>query len=70
MREEMFTLSGLSAEESEETDLSWVDVEGPGGRFQLWKRARHVFTEALRVKFRTVCVGAKRASVVSLFCLS
>ncbi|KAH8112723.1 galactokinase gal [Phellopilus nigrolimitatus] len=60
--EEMIALSGLSAEEFTETYLSWVDIEAT--RFQLYKRAKHVFLEALRVlEFREVCLrGAREPS--------
>ncbi|OBZ66277.1 Galactokinase [Grifola frondosa] len=38
--------------------LSWVDVEAE--HFQLYKRAKHVFSEALRVlQFRDVCLRAE-----------
>ncbi|KAH8113709.1 galactokinase gal [Phellopilus nigrolimitatus] len=53
--EEMIALSGLSTEEFTETYLSWVDIEAT--RFQLYKRAKHVFLEALRVlELREVCL--------------
>jgi len=60
--EEMVEVSGLSKEEFHQTYLSWVDVEAPNGRFQLYKRAAHVFSEALRVlQFRQACVQAKES---------
>ncbi|RPD72427.1 Galactokinase [Lentinus tigrinus ALCF2SS1-7] len=55
---EMIELSGLSEEQFNEVYLSWVEVEAE--YFQLYKRTRHVFTEALRVlEFREVCVRAQ-----------
>ncbi|KAG7451452.1 galactokinase gal [Guyanagaster necrorhizus] len=55
--EEMIRMSGLSEEEFHEIYLSWVTVEAT--HFQLYKRAKHVFSEALRVlKFRQVCLDA------------
>ncbi|TFK49794.1 Galactokinase [Heliocybe sulcata] len=57
--EEMVEMSGLSKEDFHETYLSWVDVEAPNGKFQLYKRAAHVFSEALRVlQFRQACLQA------------
>ncbi|KAI5119637.1 hypothetical protein M0805_008999 [Coniferiporia weirii] len=59
--EELIGLSGLSTEEFTETYLSWVDVEAE--RFQLYKRAKHVFSESLRVlEFREVCLRATEES--------
>ncbi|TFK82427.1 galactokinase gal [Polyporus arcularius HHB13444] len=55
---EMIELSGLSEEQFNQVYLSWVEVEAE--YFQLYKRTRHVFTEALRVlEFREVCVRAQ-----------
>lgn len=55
--EEMIRMSELSEEEFHEIYLSWVTVEAT--HFQLYKRAKHVFSEALRVlKFRQVCLDA------------
>lgn len=55
--EEMIEWSGLSEEIFRDVYLSWVDVEAT--HFQLYKRAKHVFTEALRVlQFREVCLRA------------
>ncbi|KAI0787296.1 galactokinase gal [Fomes fomentarius] len=55
---EMIELSGLSEAQFHEVYLSWVEVEAT--YFQLYKRARHVFTEALRViEFREVCLRAQ-----------
>ncbi|PIL35341.1 hypothetical protein GSI_02066 [Ganoderma sinense ZZ0214-1] len=59
--QEMIELSGLSAEQFHKVYLSWVEVEAE--YFQLYKRARHVFTEALRViEFRDVCLRANASS--------
>ncbi|EPQ52469.1 Galactokinase [Gloeophyllum trabeum ATCC 11539] len=58
--EEMVEMSGLEKDEFHETYLSWVDVEAPNGRFQLYKRAAHVFSEALRVlQFRQACLQGR-----------
>lgn len=55
--EEMIEWSGLSEDVFKEVYLSWVDVEAT--HFQLYKRAKHVYSEALRVlQFREICVGA------------
>ncbi|KAG9005829.1 galactokinase [Tulasnella sp. JGI-2019a] len=52
---EMIEVSGLSDIEFEDVYLSWVDVEAT--HFQLYKRAKHVFSEALRVlRFREVSI--------------
>ncbi|KAI0052334.1 galactokinase gal [Auriscalpium vulgare] len=52
--EEMVKLSGMPKAEFREVYLDWIDVEAT--HFQLYKRAKHVFTEALRVlQFREVC---------------
>lgn len=73
--EEMIELSGLSKPVFNEVYLSWVVGSYPmftfstvfksnvflveANRFQLYKRAKHVFTEALRVlQFREVCSQA------------
>jgi galactokinase len=64
--EEMIQLSGLEKAEFDEVYLSWVEVEAE--RFQLYKRAKHVFSEALRVlQFREVCLQASSSSEISLF---
>jgi len=53
---EMVEASGLEEEEFNKVYLSWVDVEA--NKFQLYKRAKHVFSEALRVlRFRRVCLS-------------
>lgn len=76
--EEMIELSGLSAEEFNDVYLSWVTgaldrlslkaktnsgwliVEAT--HFQLYKRSKHVFSEALHVlQFRKVCLDASAA---------
>ncbi|KAG8864935.1 galactokinase [Tulasnella sp. 330] len=52
---EMAQASGLSDAEFEDVYLSWVEVEAT--HFQLYKRAKHVFSEALRVlQFREVSI--------------
>ncbi|PSR79300.1 hypothetical protein PHLCEN_2v7080 [Hermanssonia centrifuga] len=59
--EEMVEASGLSKEVFEEVYLSWVDVEAT--HFQLYKRAKHVFSEALRVlQFRKLCLSVSGSS--------
>ncbi|KAL6301197.1 Galactokinase [Sparassis latifolia] len=63
--EEMVQWSGLSPEQFHELYLSWVDVEAT--HFQLYKRAKHVFSEALRVlQFRDVCLRAAASSDTTL----
>ncbi|KAJ7157613.1 Galactokinase [Mycena crocata] len=53
--EEMIELSGLSAEEFHEVYMSWVEVDAT--HFKLYKRAKHVYSEALRVlQFRKLCL--------------
>lgn len=55
--EEMVEWSGLEQSVFREVYLSWVDVEAT--HFQLFKRTKHVFEEALRVlQFRDVCLRA------------
>jgi galactokinase len=64
--EEMIQLSGLDKAEFEQVYLSWVEVEAE--RFQLYKRAKHVFSEALRVlEFREVCLQATSSGRCSPF---
>ncbi|XP_006459627.1 hypothetical protein AGABI2DRAFT_65690 [Agaricus bisporus var. bisporus H97] len=59
--EEMIEMSGLSQQTFHEVYLSWIDVEAT--HFQLYKRAKHVFTEALRVlQFRKTSLDATDAS--------
>ncbi|KAL0953236.1 hypothetical protein HGRIS_004489 [Hohenbuehelia grisea] len=61
--EEMIEMSGLGNDEFIETYLSWVEVEAT--HFQLYKRARHVLSEALRVlQFRRICGDAAAAANV------
>lgn len=56
--EQMVEMSGLSKEEFTELFLSWVDVEAT--YFQLYKRTKHIFSEALRVlQFREHCLEAE-----------
>ncbi|KAJ7759392.1 Galactokinase [Mycena maculata] len=58
--EEMVAMSGLSAEEFHEVYMSWVEVDAT--HFKLYKRAKHVFSEALRVlQFRRLCLDAAAA---------
>ncbi|KAJ7576828.1 Galactokinase [Mycena floridula] len=55
--EEMIQMTGLSSEEFHDVYLSWVTVEAT--HFQLYKRALHVYSEALRVlQFRQICLDA------------
>ncbi|TFK62848.1 Galactokinase [Pluteus cervinus] len=59
--EEMIELSGLDKDLFNEVYLSWVDVEAT--HFQLYKRAKHVYTEALRVfRFRQACLAGGSSS--------
>ncbi|KAF7291917.1 Galactokinase gal [Mycena indigotica] len=59
--EEMIELSGLSAEDFHEIYLSWVKVDAT--HFKLYKRAKHVFSEALRVlQFRKLCLDTAARS--------
>ncbi|KAJ3867930.1 galactokinase gal [Lentinula novae-zelandiae] len=56
--EEMIEMSGMTADEFKEVYLSWVEVEAT--QFQLYKRAKHVFSEASRVlQFRRICLAAE-----------
>ncbi|KAJ7253427.1 Galactokinase [Mycena rebaudengoi] len=56
--EEMIEMSGLPAEIFHEVYLSWVEVEAT--HYKLYKRAKHVFSEALRVlEFRKFCLDAE-----------
>ncbi|EGO24235.1 hypothetical protein SERLADRAFT_361401 [Serpula lacrymans var. lacrymans S7.9] len=55
--ETMIEWSGMGEEAFKDVYLSWVDVEAT--HFQLYNRAKHVYTEALRVlQFREVCLTA------------
>ncbi|KAI0248884.1 Galactokinase [Lactifluus subvellereus] len=54
--ETMIEWSGLSEEDFRDVYLSWVDVEAT--YFQLYRRAKHVLTEAMRVlQFRDICLA-------------
>ncbi|CCM02772.1 uncharacterized protein FIBRA_04880 [Fibroporia radiculosa] len=58
--EEMIEWSGMPEAEFRQVYLSWVDVEAT--HFQLYKRTKHVFEEALRVlRFRDVCFSSEAA---------
>ncbi|KAF7793755.1 hypothetical protein EIP86_004874 [Pleurotus ostreatoroseus] len=53
--DEMVKFSGLSQPEFHRIYLSWVDVEAK--YFEIYRRAKHVFSEALRViSYRDVCL--------------
>ncbi|KAK7472515.1 galactokinase [Stygiomarasmius scandens] len=55
--EEMIKMSGLSESDFNNVYLSWVEVEAT--HFNLYKRAKHVYSEALRVlQFRQICLDA------------
>ncbi|KAJ6459427.1 Galactokinase [Mycena vitilis] len=59
--EEMVQMSGLSAEEFHELYMSWVEVDAT--HFKLYKRAKHVYSEALRVlQFRQLCLETAAAA--------
>ncbi|PPQ92591.1 hypothetical protein CVT25_007283 [Psilocybe cyanescens] len=59
--DEMIKMSGLSKDIFDEVYLSWVDIEAT--YFQLYKRAKHVFSEARRVlQFRRTCLEAAVSS--------
>ncbi|KAJ7167511.1 Galactokinase [Mycena filopes] len=54
---EMVELSGLEAGAFHEVYMSWVEVDAT--HFKLYKRAKHVLSEALRVlQFRQLCLDA------------
>ncbi|KAJ8469514.1 hypothetical protein ONZ45_g16863 [Pleurotus djamor] len=58
--DEMIEVSGLSEVEFTSTYLSWIEVEAT--YFQIYKRAKHVFSEALRVlQFRQACLDGSGA---------
>lgn len=62
--EEMIQFSGLDEATFKETYLSWVDVDA--SRFALHKRAKHVFSEALRVlQFRAACLSSSSSSAAT-----
>nr|GAT46665.1 predicted protein [Mycena chlorophos] len=53
--EEMVEMSGLDKEEFHEIYMSWIKVDAT--HFKLYKRAKHVFSEALRVlQVRKLCL--------------
>ncbi|KAK2459880.1 hypothetical protein APHAL10511_008080 [Amanita phalloides] len=55
--DEMVEMSGLPRDVFREVYLSWVEVEAT--YFQLYKRAKHVLSESLRVlQFRQLCLDA------------
>ncbi|KAF9473802.1 galactokinase gal [Pholiota conissans] len=55
--DEMIRMTGLTQEVFHEVYLSWVDIEAT--YFQLYRRAKHVLTEARRVlQFRRTCLEA------------
>ncbi|KAH7913500.1 ribosomal protein S5 domain 2-type protein [Hygrophoropsis aurantiaca] len=59
--ETMVEWSGMGDEAFKDVYLSWVDVEAT--HFQLYKRAKHVYEEAMRVlRFREVCLDAAASS--------
>ncbi|KAJ3502434.1 hypothetical protein NLJ89_g8892 [Agrocybe chaxingu] len=59
--DEMIEMSGLSKEAFYQVYLSWVDIEAT--YFQLYKRVKHVFSEARRVLlFRRTCLEAAGSS--------
>jgi len=56
--EEMINLSGLPEPEFNQLYLSWVEVQAT--HFHLYNRAKHVFSEALRVlRFRDLCLESR-----------
>lgn len=57
----MINLSGLPEPEFHQLYLSWVEVEAT--HFRLYDRAKHVFSEALRVlQFRDLCLESRSSS--------
>ncbi|TCD61100.1 galactokinase [Steccherinum ochraceum] len=59
--EEIIKASGMDENVFREVYLSWVDVEAT--YFQIYKRARHIVTESLRVlEFRDVCLSAVKTA--------
>ncbi|GLB40690.1 putative galactokinase galactose-binding signature [Lyophyllum shimeji] len=59
--EEMIEMSGLPEDKFRDVYLSWVEVEAT--HFQLYKRAKHVYAEALRVlQFRQTCLDVSAGS--------
>jgi len=62
--DEMVEMTSLTKEEFYEIFLSWVTIEAT--HFKLYKRAKHVFTEALRVlEFRDTCIAATQITELS-----
>lgn len=62
--EEMISLSELPEPEFRQVYLSWVEVEAT--HFHLYNRAKHVFSEALRVlQFRDLCLRSQFTSYSS-----
>ncbi|KAL4245588.1 Galactokinase [Abortiporus biennis] len=59
--EEIVSASGMSEAEFHEVYLSWVDVEAT--YFQLYKRTKHIYSEALRVlQFRELCLSSSSSN--------
>ncbi|KAF9463944.1 galactokinase gal [Collybia nuda] len=62
--DEMIDMSGLTPALFQEVYLSWVEVEAT--HFQLYKRAKHVYAEALRVlQFQESCLTTAESSNTS-----
>ncbi|THH27228.1 hypothetical protein EUX98_g6966 [Antrodiella citrinella] len=62
--DEIVKASEMDQETFREVYLSWVDVEAT--YFQLYKRARHIITESLRVlEFRSLCRAASASSTTT-----
>ncbi|KAF8606393.1 Galactokinase, partial [Ceratobasidium sp. AG-I] len=60
---EMVAATGLSESEFHDTYLSWVDIEAE--RFHLYKRAKHVVEESLRVlEFRDTCLSPPKENAL------
>ncbi|KAM6490666.1 Galactokinase [Amanita muscaria] len=63
--EEMIHETGLPRDVFHDVYLSWVDVEAT--HFQIYKRAKHVLSESLRVlHFRKICLDASTSSSTSV----
>jgi len=63
--ETMVEWSGLDKKAFEDVYLSWVEVEAT--HFQLYKRAKHVYEEALHVlQFRDLCLAAASSGTAGL----
>ncbi|KAF8626931.1 hypothetical protein AX17_006431 [Amanita inopinata Kibby_2008] len=66
--EEMIEMSGLSRDAFYDVYLSWVEVEAT--HFQLYKRAKHVLSESLRVlQFRKLCLSSSSPTQDTLHAL-